>query len=316
MKRIPVILDGDPGHDDAIAWVLARSRPELEILAVTTCSGNQTLEKTTYNAGRIMALIGLDVPLAAGRTKPLLAETMVAPSVHGESGLDGPVLPEPVREPEAEEAVRLMARLIQTSDRPVVLIPTGPLTNIGALLLLYPQLKSKIRHIFLMGGGLAHGNWTPAAEFNILVDPEAAEVVFESGIPITMAGLDVTEQALVYPEDFQRIRAVGNQVAEVTAEWLEFFYEFHRTLGYPGAPVHDAVAVTALIRPDLVTSIDRHVVIERGGEYCRGATVGDIWNLSGKPPNVRCLMGIDRQGFVDLLVQAVEHYGRGEDNEA
>ncbi|HPX93214.1 MAG TPA: nucleoside hydrolase [Bacillota bacterium] len=312
MKKIPVILDGDPGHDDAIAWVLAAARPELDILAVTTCCGNQTLEKTTYNAARIMTLIGLDAPLAAGREKPLLAEAIIAPTVHGVTGLDGPVLPEPDRQPVAEEAAELMGRLIRGCEEPVVLIPTGPLTNIAALLLLDPELKAKIRHIYLMGGGIAHGNWTPAAEFNILVDPEAADLVFRSGIPLTMAGLDVTEKALVFPGDFERIRAVGNEVARVTAEWLDFFYGFHRGLGYAGAPVHDAVAVTALVRPDLLVTRDLFVEVETGGDYCRGATIGDYYGISGKEPNVRCITDIDRQGFVDLLVDAVSRYGKGE----
>ncbi len=312
MEQIPVILDGDPGHDDAIAWVLARSRPELKILGVTTSSGNQTLEKTTYNAGRIMALIGLDVPLAAGRQRPLLAEVMTAPSVHGKSGLDGPELLEPVREPVRMEAASLIADLIRKEEEKVVLIPTGPLTNIAAFLLLYPELKSRVRDIYLMGGGLAHGNWTPAAEFNILVDPEAADLVFRSGIPITMAGLDVTEKALIYPEDFKRIGAADNEVARIVAEWLEFFYLFHHNLGYPGAPVHDAVAVTALVRPDLVVSRDLHVEIETGGAYSRGATVPDFYGVRGQKPNVRCLLDIDREAFVDLLVDAVAFYGKEE----
>lgn len=162
-----------------------------------------------------------------------------------------------------------------------------------------------------MGGGIGHGNWTPAAEFNILVDPEAADLVFRSGIPITMAGLDVTEQALLYLSDFDRIAAIGSEVAKVTSGWLEFFFQFHQTLGYRGAPVHDAVAVAALIRPDLLTFREMYVEIETAGDYSRGATVGDIYQISGKPSNVRCVMDIDREGFVDLLVDAVGFYGKG-----
>ena len=159
-----------------------------------------------------------------------------------------------------------------------------------------------------MGGGIAYGNWTPAAEFNILVDPEAAKIVFESGIPITMAGLDVTEKALVFPEDFEHIRAVGNKVAQVVADWLEFFYGFHRNLGYPGAPVHDAVAVAALVKPELMTTRDLFVQVETAGDYCKGCTVGDWYGVTGKAPNATCILDIDRQGFVDLLVEAVKTY--------
>lgn len=310
IKKIPVILDGDPGHDDAIAWVLATASPLLDIKAVTSVCGNQTIQKTTYNAGRIMTLVGLDVPLAMGRVKPLVADAIIAPTVHGNSGLDGPALPEPKNKPLEIDACTLMAQLLQESSEPVVLIPTGPLTNVATLLLLYPHLKPKIRHIYLMGGGIDFGNWTPAAEFNILVDPEAAEVVFTSGIPITMAGLDVTEKALVFPEDFERVRAVGNPVAKVVAEWLDFFYGFHRSIGYPGAPVHDAVAVAALIRPEIMTMVDMYVQIETTGDYCRGATVGDKLGVLGKPANARVIMGIDRQKFVDLLVEAAEHYSK------
>ena len=310
-KKIPVILDGDPGHDDAIAWVLAAASPLLDIKAVTSVCGNQTIQKTTYNAGRIMTLVGLDVPLAMGRIKPLVADAIIAPTVHGNSGLDGPVLPEPKNKPVDKDACTLMAEVLEASEEPVVLIPTGPLTNIATLLLLYPQLKPKIKHIYLMGGGIEFGNWTPAAEFNLLVDPEAADVVFKSGVPITMAGLDVTEQALVFPEDFERIRAVGNPVAKVVAEWLDFFYGFHRSIGYPGAPVHDAVAVAALIKPEIMTMVQMYVAIETTGDYCRGTTVGDRFGVLGQPANARVIMGIDRKAFVDLLAEAAEHYGKG-----
>lgn len=311
IRRIPVILDGDPGHDDAIAWVLASASPLLDIRAVTSVCGNQTIEKTTYNAGRIMALIGLDVPLAMGRSKPLVADAIVAPTVHGSSGLDGPALPEPKRRPADKDACVLMAEVLEESEEPVVLIPTGPLTNVAALLLLYPALKPKIRAIYLMGGGIRSGNWTPAAEFNILVDPEAADIVFKSGLPITMAGLDVTERALVFPEDFERIRAVGNPVAKVVAEWLDFFYEFHRNIGYSGAPVHDAVAVAALIRPEIMTMRNMYVAIETTGDYCRGMTVGDPLGILRQPANARVILDIDREAFVDLLVEAAEHYKKG-----
>jgi len=310
IKKIPVILDGDPGHDDAIAWVLATASPLLDIKAVTSVCGNQTIQKTTYNAGRIMTLVGLHVPLAMGRVKPLVADAIIAPTVHGNSGLDGPALPEPANKPVDIDACTMMAQVLEASEEPVVLIPTGPLTNVATLLLLYPHLKNKIRHIYLMGGGIDFGNWTPAAEFNILVDPEAADVVFRSGVPITMAGLDVTEQALVFPEDFERIRAVGNPVAKVVAEWLDFFYGFHRSIGYPGAPVHDAVAVAALIKPEIMTMVDMYVEIELTGDYCRGTTVGDKLGVLNKPANARVIMGIDRPAFVDLLVEAAQHYGK------
>lgn len=306
-KKIPVILDGDPGHDDAIAWMLAKSSPMLDIRAVTSVCGNQTIEKTTYNARRVCTLLGIDAPIATGRPKPLIEDVMNAPSIHGESGLDGPALPEPEVEVCGLTAAELMAKVLRESDEPVALVPTGPLTNVASLLLAHPELKEKIRVISLMGGGIELGNWTPAAEFNILLDPEAAKIVFESGVPIIMSGLDVTEKALIFPEDFERIRAVGNEVATIVAEWLEFFYIFHRSIGYEGAPMHDPVAIASLIRPDLLDTREMCVQIETKGEYCRGTTVG----RTDMPANARVNMGIDRKGFADLLVEAVRSYGEG-----
>jgi pyrimidine-specific ribonucleoside hydrolase len=310
MKKIPVILDGDPGHDDAIAWVLAKSSPKLNIRACTSVCGNQTIEKTSYNALRIMTLIDLRVPFAKGRVKPLVSDAIIAPNVHGQTGLDGPVLPEPTIEPLEINAIELMANILSESDEPITIISTGPLTNVGALLLLYPQLKPKIARISLMGGGISFGNWTPAAEFNILVDPEAADVVFRSGIPILMSGLDVTQKALVFPEDFERIRQLNNPVATVMAEWLDFFYEFHRSKGYAGAPVHDAVAVTALIQPEILSGEDYYVQVETSGTFCRGMTIADRFGVYEQPTNARVFTDIQRTAFVDLLVKAASYYGK------
>ncbi|MCI8651278.1 MAG: nucleoside hydrolase [Oscillospiraceae bacterium] len=311
MPKIPILLDGDPGHDDAIAWMLAAASPELEILCVTSVGGNQSIDKTTYNALRIMALLGIQAPMGRGGPRPLLSPAMTAPSVHGESGLDGPALPEPLQEPEALSAPALMARVIAQAREPVTLVPTGPLTNVAALLLAHPELKGRIKGISLMGGGIAHGNWTPAAEFNILADPEAADIVFRSGIPITMAGLDVTEQALLFPADFERIRAVGGPVAQVVADWLEFFYQFHRSMGYPGAPIHDAVAVAWLTHPELFSGRDMYVSVETAGRYCRGSTIGDPRGRLGMPANAHVLLGVDREGFARLLTQAVGCWKEG-----
>lgn len=309
MKRIPVILDGDPGHDDAIAWVLANASPMLDIKAVTSVCGNQTMEKTTYNTLRICTLIGLNVPVAKGRIKPLLKEPMVAPNVHGQSGLDGPKLPEPAFDVVDMDAVTLMAKIISESDEPITLVPTGPLTNVAALFLAHPELKSKISHIYIMGGGIHHGNWAPAAEFNIQVDPEAADVVFRGGVPITMAGLDVTEKAQIYPEEFEIIRQVGNPVAKTVAEWFDFFFLYHKALGYRGAAVHDAVAVAAITHPEIFEVKDMYVEVETEGDYCKGATIGDIKGKLGKAPNAHVLWNLNRDAFAKILIDAVKTYG-------
>ncbi len=308
-KKIPIILDGDPGHDDAIAWVLANADPNLDILAVTTVSGNQTIEKTSYNAQRICTLIGLDVPIGKGGSTPLIREPMNAPSVHGDSGLDGPALPEPAVPLSELSAVELISEKVRECKDKVTLVPTGPLTNIAAFLLAHPELKNRIEQISLMGGGIELGNWTPAAEFNILVDPEAADIVFRSGIPIIMSGLDVTEKALIKPEDVELIRSHDNKVAQIVAQWLEFFYEFHLNLGYEGAPVHDAVAVTALTHPEWMDIRELYVAVETKGKYCVGATVGDIHRVTGKAPNAKVLMGIHRENFVNYIAHACGSYG-------
>ena len=308
MSKIPIILDGDPGHDDAIAWVFAKADPGLDIRLVSSAAGNQTIEKTTYNMRRICTLLGIDAPQVRGAVKPVTADPVTAGNWHGDSGLDGPVMPEPVYPLEDMPAVDLMAKVILESEEPVIIFPTGPLTNVAQLLMIHPEVKDKIRRISLMGGGVTHGNWKPAAEFNIVEDPEAAWTVFHSGIPITMCGLDVTEKAIIRPDDFPRIRGVGNQAAEIVTGWLEFFYKYPMGIGYDGAPVHDPCAVLAVTHPEIFTMKDYYVDIELGGEYTRGATVADFKGGLGKEPNATVVLSIDRDRYIDLLVEALHAY--------
>ncbi|WP_421169005.1 pyrimidine-specific ribonucleoside hydrolase RihA [Aeromonas dhakensis] len=302
---LPVILDCDPGHDDAIALILALASPELKVLAVTTSAGNQTPDKTLNNALRILTLLGRDdIPVAAGAPKPLARELIIADNVHGESGLDGPKLPDPAFAPVAMTALELMASCLRESPEPVTLVPTGPLTNIALLLAAHPELKSKIARIVLMGGAAGAGNWTPAAEFNIYVDPEAADMVFKSGIPITMCGLDVTHQAQVMDEDIERVRAITNPVAQCVAGLLDFFMIYHRDpkWGFAGAPLHDPCTIAWLLAPALFHGVECRVDIETGGTHTSGMTVVDRYGLTGKAANALVLLGLDRAGFIDLLV--------------
>ncbi|WP_129504368.1 pyrimidine-specific ribonucleoside hydrolase RihA [Aeromonas veronii] len=302
---LPVILDCDPGHDDAIALILALASPELDVLAVTTSAGNQTPDKTLNNALRILTLLGRDdIPVAAGAPKPLARELIIADNVHGESGLDGPKLPDPAFAPQAMTGIELMARSLRESPQPVTLVPTGPLTNIALLLAAHPELKPKIARIVLMGGAAGAGNWTPAAEFNIYVDPEAADMVFKSGIPITMCGLDVTHEAQVMDEDIERVRAITNPVAQCVAGLLDFFMIYHRDpkWGFAGAPLHDPCTIAWLLAPELFHGVECRVDIETRGEHTVGMTVVDRYGLTGKPANALVLLGLDRPGFIDLLV--------------
>lgn len=302
---LPVILDCDPGHDDAIALILALASPELDVLAVTTSAGNQTPDKTLNNALRILTLLGRDdIPVAAGAPKPLARELIIADNVHGESGLDGPKLPDPTFAPQAMTGLELMAKCLRESLEPVTLVPTGPLTNIALLLAAHPELKGKIARIVLMGGTAGAGNWTPAAEFNIYVDPEAADMVFKSGIPITMCGLDVTHEAQVMDEDIERVRAITNPVAQCVAGLLDFFMIYHRDpkWGFAGAPLHDPCTIAWLLAPELFHGVECRVDIETSGKHTLGMTVVDRYGLTGKPANALVLLGLDRPGFIDLLV--------------
>ncbi|MFQ2821782.1 MULTISPECIES: pyrimidine-specific ribonucleoside hydrolase RihA [Aeromonas] len=302
---LPVILDCDPGHDDAIALILALASPELKVLAVTTSAGNQTPDKTLNNALRILTLLGRDdIPVAAGAPKPLARELIIADNVHGESGLDGPTLPDPAFAPQAMTGLELMAKCLRESPEPVTLVPTGPLTNIALLLAAHPELKGKIARIVLMGGAAGAGNWTPAAEFNIYVDPQAADMVFKSGIPITMCGLDVTHKAQVMDEDIERVRTITNPVAQCVAGLLDFFMIYHRDpkWGFAGAPLHDPCTIAWLLAPELFHGVECRVDIETSGEHTVGMTVVDRYGLTGKPANALVLLGLDRPGFIDLLV--------------
>jgi pyrimidine-specific ribonucleoside hydrolase len=308
MKKIPVIIDCDPGHDDALALILAFASEKLDVKAVTVTAGNQTLQKTLRNAKRVLSYIGAHPPLAAGADKPMLRELEVAAAIHGESGLDGPALPEADYETENVPAVELLRRVIGESPEPVTLIPTGPLTNIAILFTAYPEVKKNIKRVSLMGGSLQAGNWSPAAEFNILVDPEAADIVFSSGLPLTMCGLDVTHKAIITREEVEALRSLGGKVPVLAAELLDFYFEAHIRQGFAGAPLHDPCAVAAVIAPRLFTTRAYHVSIETRGKYTTGMTVADQRSWTDALPNVDVCLNIDREAFIRLLTEACKSY--------
>jgi inosine-uridine nucleoside N-ribohydrolase len=304
---IPVILDCDPGHDDAIALLLALASPGLELLGVTTTYGNQTLAKTTANALRILELVGRDVPVASGADRPLERELLVAAHVHGESGLDGPTLPEAATRPLAEDAVSFLAERIGGAREPVTILATGPLTNVARYLSAHEH--TGIERIVLMGGAIAEGNFTPAAEFNIWCDPEAAAAVFASGLDVTMIGLDVTHKALLGPPLEERLRTTG-RVGAFVADLNVYFTRYHRaTYGWDGAPIHDAVAVAHVIRPGLVETRHRNVEVELESELTRGRTVVDLWRRTERPPNAHVGVDLDVDAFFDLLVERIATLG-------
>lgn len=313
IKKKPIILDGDPGHDDAIAFVLAAAfKDVLDIKAITAVGGNQTLKKTTLNYRKVATLLNLtDIPIAAGREKPLQADLVIAPNYHGESGLDGPELPEPQVELCDMSAVELMAKVLRESKEKVTIVATGPQTNVASLLLAHPELKERIECISIMGGGLLHGNWSATAEFNIFVDPESCDIEFKSGVPIIVSGLDVTEKAYILPEEWERIREIDNKVAKTVAGWCDFFFIHLKELGWPGALMHDPCAVMVLAHPEIFTYKDLYVEVDVTGEYTRGSFVPDYFGLKGQKANCRCLVDVDREKFVKLLYEACASFKEG-----
>lgn len=313
MNRIPILMDCDPGHDDAIAMILALASDKLDVRGITTACGNQTIEKTTRNARGICEFLGRrDVPIAMGRNAPLLTPVYTAGIAHGDSGLDGPQLPEPVAPMEKESAVEFLAKKLEESEEPLVLVPTGPLTNIAALILCYPHLIEKIDKIVLMGGSIVSGcSGRGAAEFNIMVDPYAADIVYTSNIPIVMMGLDVTNYTTIGFDEKELFRETG-RVGTMVADLADYFGRGFEMIGWCGVPVHDACTIAYLIDPTLFAMKEMHVEIDLNGEFTLGSTVADYYGVEGKEPNVLVGISSDRERFLKLLLDACKSYEKGE----
>jgi inosine-uridine nucleoside N-ribohydrolase len=302
-----IILDCDPGHDDAIAMLMAGARDDCELAAVTTVAGNQTLEKTTRNARRMLTVMGRDdIPVAAGMGEPLARELTIADHVHGESGLDGPDLPDPDVEVDERHGVKLIIDTVRDHDG-VTLVPVGPLTNVALALKQAPDIKEGIDEIVLMGGAVRYANITPAAEFNIYVDPEAAQYVFQSDLDVTMVGLDVTFRSAVQPAEVEAIRDQG-RVGSIVAQFLDFAGEYYRsTHGLDGYPIHDAVALAHAL-DGVVETEQMRVDVETQSEFCDGRTVCDVDNRTDREPNAEVGLDLDREAFVESLTEALDSY--------
>lgn len=307
---IPIILDCDPGHDDAVAILLACASPELEVRGITTVAGNVPLDKTSKNALKICELAGLNhIRVYAGMSRPMVRALFTAEYVHGKSGLDGPDLPEPARQLEPAHAVDFIIEELRSAAEPITLIPTGPLTNIAMALVKAPEIKSHIKEIVLMGGAIREGNTTPSAEFNIYVDPHAAQIVFHSGAPVTMIGLDVTHQALVLPERLERIRAIGSRTANAVVQLMEFYQRYdRRKYRMAGAPLHDPCAVACVIERGLFETKLVNVEIETSSELTIGRTVCDLWEVTDRPANAHVGLTIDHERFFDMLIERLAVY--------
>ena len=307
-----VLHDCDPGHDDAIAIMLAIADPSIDLIAVTTVAGNVTLEHTTNNALRVLDLLGRgDIPVAAGRAAPRVRDLSTAAVMHGESGLAGPLPVTPSRGPSELTALEMIEQVLTEATEPITLVATGPLTNMADVVEQLPHLHHMIRELVIMGGAVELGNWTPAAEFNIWVDPDAADIVFRAGcvpggertgIPLTMIGLEVTHRAWLTDEHADALRGTGD-VGQFVAELLDHFVGFHQDrFGWEGAPIHDAVTIAHLIDPTLVTTLPMNVQVETESALCIGRTVADRWSVTGQPANAAVGIDIDRNRFVTMLL--------------
>jgi inosine-uridine nucleoside N-ribohydrolase len=301
----PIILDCDPGHDDAIAIMLALASPEVELLAVTAVSGNAPLHHTQANAIRVLDHLGrTDVPVAAGAGRPLVQDPFTPGDVHGPTGIDGPDLAPAAREPVEAHAIDLIADLALGGGRPVTLVATGPLTNVALFMARHPEAAVALERVVFMGGAIGLGNVTPAAEFNIWADPEAARRACTSGLDVTMVGLDVTHQALFTREESERIRRRG-VAGRLTADLVDYYARSHPHM--PGTPIHDAVAVAQVIDPSLLELEHCHVEVDCG-PVSRGRTLVDRFHVTGHEPNVRAATAID-PGFTAWMSERIASLG-------
>lgn len=309
-----IILDCDPGHDDAVAILLALGNPEIEIVGITTVGGNQSLEKVTYNARAMLeAAHAHDIPVYAGSDRPLVREQEVAESIHGETGLDGVELPVPTRPLEDMHAVNFIVKTIMESEPgTITLVPTGPLTNIALALRMEPHIAERVSEVVLMGGGFHEGNWSAVAEFNIIVDPEAAHIVFNAPWKLTMVGLDLTHQALCTPEVQRRIEEIGTPLAVIVSGLMDFFRKTYQdNQDFVDPPVHDPCTVAYLIAPSVVQTRRCPLDVELHGELTLGMTVADL--RGPEPSEEEChtqvATKLDFDKFWNLVIQAIENIG-------
>jgi purine nucleosidase/pyrimidine-specific ribonucleoside hydrolase len=305
---IPVIIDCDPGHDDVFAIWLAAAHPGIDLRGVTSVAGNGRLEHTTLNARIALHVAGVaGVPVAAGADRPLAQDLTPADWIHGANALGGPELPDPASVPLDERgAVELIRDLVTASDEKITLVPTGPLTNIARFVQAHPDLLPRIDRVVWMGGSTTRGNVTAYAEFNAWTDPEAIQVVLDSGVDFTMVGLNISHQALITREVRERVRAIGTHTASFGAELLEFFCSTYAVAeGMPDGPLHDPITIALLADPAVATTIDTRIDVELAGTHTRGATCVDLHGMLKRPDNAHVAMELDVDRFWDLIADAV-----------
>ena len=310
--RRRVVLDCDPGHDDAMAILLAAASPRIELVGITTVAGNQTLELTTLNARRVCSVAGIDdVPIAAGCDRPLSRALIVAADIHGASGLDGVDWDDPTVPLDPRHGVDLIIEAASPGQGPLAIVAVGPLTNVASALRRAPDIAGRIERIAIMGGAIGLGNTTPSAEFNIHVDPEAADEVFRAGIPITLVPLEVTHQALATEAVLERIAALDTPVARMSVALMRYFAETYlRVFGFEAPAVHDPCAVAAVIDPAIVPTRHMNVAVDTESSLSLGRTVCDVHAKTGRAPNADVGMGLDVGALWDQMLVALATYGR------
>lgn len=309
MEKTKIILDCDPGHDDAVAIMLAANSPRLDLLGITVVAGNQTLENTRRNALRVVQWLGVDVPVYAGCGRPMIREKITAGDIHGESGLDGPVFPPLTRTLESEHAVNYIIRTLMASDDDITMVTTGPMTNLAMAMRMEPKIMDKIRRIVLMGGSYTNGNVTPAAEFNIIADADAAYVCFTSGCPITMVGLDVTRKVLCYPAIVERMGKIGNEASRLFVDLMGHFCRTQKEIfGWEGGPLHDPVTIAYLIDPSVLTTKPMNTQIDIRSVQSYGRTNCDYFGYMGLPATADVAIDIDAGRFWDIVEEGLRRY--------
>ena len=311
MEKTKLILDCDPGHDDAVAILLAANHPALELLGVTVTAGNQTLENTSRNACNVLSWLGKgEIPVYAGCDRPLVRDKMIAADIHGSTGLDGPVFPPRTKFPEKGHAAQYLVETLMASEGDITVVTTGPMTNLGLALRLEPRIAEKIRQIVLMGGSYTNGNVTPAAEFNIIADPEAAHICFSCGRPVVMMGLDVTRKVLCTPDVVERMARVNNRASRLFVDLMGHFCRTQKEVfGWEGGPLHDPVTIAWLLRPELVHLKGMNVSIDLSHGPSYGRTNCDSFGYLGLPETARVAVDIDAGGFWDLVEAGLRSYG-------
>lgn len=309
MERKKIILDCDPGHDDAIAMIMAAKHPCIDLLGITIVSGNQILAKTLVNGLNICQHLDIDVPVYSGMPLPMIRDLFVAAEVHGETGLDGPTFGELTRKAEEKHAVNYIVDTLMDSDGDITLVPVGPLSNIGMAMRMEPKIIPKIKEIVLMGGAYGLGNYTSAAEFNILADPEAASIVFSSGAPIVMMGLDLTNQTACTMDIIERMEAIGNKAGKLFGDIMRFTYKTQNEMfGLDGGPVHDATCVAYLINPNIFTVREMYTEVDTAGGPSYGRTVCDYFGNATQEANAKVGITLDNDKFWDLVEECIRMY--------